>query len=233
MRPLARPPAEAMEQVIFKTGPNKNITVCVSFFPNECGIDDLFEDAIDVLCADIGMEKEELRSKFNFESEKSYARIVAAQKMIRENTAHGLDDPYNMAEHMVDHIPLLKQLRNSEESYQRRKARDIDHAEILANHRDYSGSFRIFIRYMKDIHVRLRVFLCKLAQKDSECAKKIMDRTEDKEHYIYGLMTFVYDCFVHKNFSKYVESIADFVGEIEENSFLLTMLLRIKTIIAE
>jgi hypothetical protein len=229
MRPS--PPAEKMENVIFKVGPKKNITVCVSFFPKDSGIDDLFDDALSVLCSDTGMTKEEFSSRYDLEAAKLQTRIVAAKKLILRNMEES-GDVYEVVDNILDSTPALKELYEGDEAIQRRKSREIDLAEVLASHENYSRAIDIFIRFMKDNNVRLRVFLCKLVSRDAVGAKKILDGTED-DNYIYSFMTFLYDCYVRKDFTRFVNQLSTYSHGLEDETFILIMLLRLKAYISE
>lgn len=224
-----------MDQVIFKIGPKKDITVCASFFPDECGIDGLFEDAVKVLCSDLALSREELFRKIpDLEKAKNTLRLVSLKELIRRTT-ETTGDAYEAVEIMSDILPELKKLRESAETYQRRKERDLSRAESLTlfskvgnlGNNEGDSALKIFRRYNGDVEVRFKMFLLVLSNKDITEANKIIENTKEKQSEFYKVMTLIYECYVTKNAEKLADLETYYTAPYD--SFTTIMMQRIKS----
>lgn len=231
-------PDEKMEQVIFKVPSpvgGAHLTVCVSFYPQASGIDSLFDDAMKILCSELAMNPEELSAKIGASAEglREKIRLVAVKNAIARTISRGAD-PYEMVEYATDLLPELKKMRESDESYNRNKILKIKQGELLANFQKYGEALKIFMRYSSDNEVRFRMFLCRLAMQESDEASKIIEKTitGDVDEDLYNFMVFLYECYVTKDLQKFTNELQKRTEAIKD-PFIVTMLLRIKNLIAD
>ena len=227
---FCKQPEEKIEQVIFKLG--NGITVCVSFFASS-GIDALFDDAINILCAELSLSRGEILEKVNLEATKEKVRLIAVKDMIRRSTEM-TGDAYEIVEYLSDTIPALKELRESDETYQRNKNIRLQHAGFLANFMKYEEALKIFNRFRKDPEVAFKIFLCHLAMKESFQAEKIANSTLTETTFTPFMKT-LYRNYIEKDVQSFLTEIKNFDKDlgVMKDAFIVTMLLRIKTIISE
>lgn len=232
-------PDEKMEQVIFKVASpavvlQRELTVCVSFYPQASGIDSLLDDAMKILCSELAMNPEELSAKIGASAEglREKIRLVAVKNAIARTISRGAD-PYEMVEYATDLLPELKKMRESDESYNRNKILKIKQGELLANFQKYGEALKIFMRYSSDNEVRFRMFLCRLAMQESDEASKIIEGSPDwgSDEDFYNFMVVIYECYVTKDLQKFTNELQKRT-EIIKDPFIVTMLLRIKNLIA-
>jgi hypothetical protein len=228
---------EEMKQIIFKIGRKKDITVCISFFPDECGIDGLFEDAISVLCSELYLTRDELFSEVNLDAAKDKLRIVSLKELIKRST-DTTGDPYEAVEIMTNIIPELRKLREGRESYQRVKIRKLEQAEDLAlfekvfsGHKSHEKILKIFTQYSSDIEVRFKLFLFRLSNLEIAEASNIVGSSNHEwhEHELYKAMTTIYEACVTKNVNYFHYCLAECDKlKLEKDKFITVMLMRIR-----
>lgn len=228
---------ERIEQVIFKVG--NGITICASFFASS-GIDDLFDDAIKILCTELCMSRKELLEKIDLEKTREKVRLIAVKDMIRRSTETS-GDAYEVVEYLSDSIAELKKLRESDETFQRNKNTRVQHAEFLANLMKYEEALKVFNRFRNDPDVAFRIFLCHLAMRNTTEAGTIVKSAEKKlettgSSDLIDFMGNLYRNYIRKDLKSFVENLKkreEGSGIMLKDSFIVCMLLRIKNIISE
>lgn len=215
---------EKMEQIFFKVGtfPERQMTVCVSFFPKADSIDVLFDDVTEYLCKELCLTPEELLKKVDLESCRSALRIMVIQDRIAQIAPS--TDVYEVVEQLTDAYEELKTLRNSDEAYQRNKFRKIEQAEQLALSGQYQNAISIFLRFKGDPKVCFRIYLLYLENDNWPEAQKYFEIFSNSSEFAKNklLLCSAHKTYINNNLKGFMEDVRamNIHGLIEEPFFV-------------